>query len=406
MIASVDFLSIFFRYLPSLYTLFFFFFLMIRRPPRSTLSSSSAASDVYKRQPKAPAGRVPQRPGNDRDAVLPIPTEHAATKHAESGSSVLELREGGEVGGVDAYSKTVLVILACDRPDELDMALKSWAHVTNVRRLAGIMVSFDCRSEQAEAIALKWQKQLPNLRVWHSHQRDITEPKDLAWRTAERVARHVLDATTRGFNVSMQIERVIYTEEDHVVTKDILLSAIALNEFAGRECKDCFSINLGCHRDCWGMRHPTREPDPWEVATMESGNMGVVFQRKNWKRFLDVLPRFCEMYGNWDMNLHTMAARGFISGKAMTLLDGRIQHLPTCTSARTKESQKDCQRLRREFFGTFPPQKVANLGVQLGQISFKDKGLSLIHISEPTRLLSISYAVFCLKKKKTTQRIK
>src|SRR5678816_4679543 len=29
-----------------------------------------------------------------------------------------------------------------------------------------------------------------------------------------------------------------------------------------------------------------------------------------------------------------------------------------------------------------------------------DLGLSLIHISEPTRLLSISYAVFCLKKKK------
>src|SRR5678816_4962418 len=30
-----------------------------------------------------------------------------------------------------------------------------------------------------------------------------------------------------------------------------------------------------------------------------------------------------------------------------------------------------------------------------------DRGnLSLIHISEPTRLLSISYAVFCLKKKK------
>ncbi len=28
------------------------------------------------------------------------------------------------------------------------------------------------------------------------------------------------------------------------------------------------------------------------------------------------------------------------------------------------------------------------------------KGCSLIHISEPTRLLSISYAVFCLKKKK------
>src|SRR5674536_373378 len=31
--------------------------------------------------------------------------------------------------------------------------------------------------------------------------------------------------------------------------------------------------------------------------------------------------------------------------------------------------------------------------------------LSLIHISEPTRLLSISYAVFCLKKKKKQQKI-
>src|SRR5678815_3841186 len=36
----------------------------------------------------------------------------------------------------------------------------------------------------------------------------------------------------------------------------------------------------------------------------------------------------------------------------------------------------------------------ANIGV------FAPLFLSLIHISEPTRLLSISYAVFCLKKKK------
>ena len=33
-------------------------------------------------------------------------------------------------------------------------------------------------------------------------------------------------------------------------------------------------------------------------------------------------------------------------------------------------------------------------------------GLSLIHISEPTRLGMISYAVFCLKKKKTRERQK
>ena len=42
-------------------------------------------------------------------------------------------------------------------------------------------------------------------------------------------------------------------------------------------------------------------------------------------------------------------------------------------------------------------------GVQLFGMDDKRQGivhiLSLIHISEPTRLLSISYAVFCLKKK-------
>eukprot|EP00658_Telonema_sp_P-2_P031772 TRINITY_DN23709_c0_g1_i3.p2 TRINITY_DN23709_c0_g1~~TRINITY_DN23709_c0_g1_i3.p2 ORF type:complete len:199 (+),score=36.26 TRINITY_DN23709_c0_g1_i3:215-811(+) len=39
----------------------------------------------------------------------------------------------------------------------------------------------------------------------------------------------------------------------------------------------------------------------------------------------------------------------------------------------------------------------------IGGKTDENKGafLSLIHISEPTRLLSISYAVFCLKKKKT-----
>src|SRR5674536_290570 len=33
----------------------------------------------------------------------------------------------------------------------------------------------------------------------------------------------------------------------------------------------------------------------------------------------------------------------------------------------------------------------------------EDLGLSLIHISEPTRLLSISYAVFCFKNTPTTE---
>eukprot|EP00658_Telonema_sp_P-2_P085772 TRINITY_DN9850_c0_g1_i3.p1 TRINITY_DN9850_c0_g1~~TRINITY_DN9850_c0_g1_i3.p1 ORF type:complete len:234 (+),score=24.61 TRINITY_DN9850_c0_g1_i3:132-833(+) len=42
--------------------------------------------------------------------------------------------------------------------------------------------------------------------------------------------------------------------------------------------------------------------------------------------------------------------------------------------------------------------KIRGRVVRVRTVAFR---LSLIHISEPTRLLSISYAVFCLKKKKT-----
>src|SRR5665213_2835441 len=41
-----------------------------------------------------------------------------------------------------------------------------------------------------------------------------------------------------------------------------------------------------------------------------------------------------------------------------------------------------------------------NLGVTAGEIGLALTILSLIHISEPTRQAEISYAVFCLKKKK------
>ena len=42
-------------------------------------------------------------------------------------------------------------------------------------------------------------------------------------------------------------------------------------------------------------------------------------------------------------------------------------------------------------------KKISDLGLDI--MNCRGQGLSLIHISEPTRLLSISYAVFCLKKK-------
>src|SRR5678816_2247509 len=45
-------------------------------------------------------------------------------------------------------------------------------------------------------------------------------------------------------------------------------------------------------------------------------------------------------------------------------------------------------------------QRLEGRGLITADWGTSENNLSLIHISEPTRLLSISYAVFCLKKKK------
>ena len=45
------------------------------------------------------------------------------------------------------------------------------------------------------------------------------------------------------------------------------------------------------------------------------------------------------------------------------------------------------------------------LDLSVGYLELADFNLSLIHISEPTRQAEISYAVFCLKKKKERYQI-
>eukprot|EP00656_Telonema_subtile_P008837 TRINITY_DN14132_c0_g1_i3.p1 TRINITY_DN14132_c0_g1~~TRINITY_DN14132_c0_g1_i3.p1 ORF type:complete len:258 (+),score=36.57 TRINITY_DN14132_c0_g1_i3:93-866(+) len=73
---------------------------MMRRPPRSTLSSSSAASDVYKRQARAPSSaerRVEDRPAERRrreaqqlhalQAPVSLPVQHQYEASATRGAS-------------------------------------------------------------------------------------------------------------------------------------------------------------------------------------------------------------------------------------------------------------------------------------------------------------------------------
>eukprot|EP00658_Telonema_sp_P-2_P035068 TRINITY_DN25553_c0_g1_i1.p1 TRINITY_DN25553_c0_g1~~TRINITY_DN25553_c0_g1_i1.p1 ORF type:complete len:103 (+),score=26.63 TRINITY_DN25553_c0_g1_i1:182-490(+) len=59
----------------------------------------------------------------------------------------------------------------------------------------------------------------------------------------------------------------------------------------------------------------------------------------------------------------------------------------------------------RGIRNTLLPQTEPSVCLVSDQVVLHIEHLSLIHISEPTRLLSISYAVFCLKKKKKPKKI-
>ena len=81
-----------------------------------------------------------------------------------------------------------------------------------------------------------------------------------------------------------------------------------------------------------------------------------------------------------------------------------IRRPPRSTQSRSSAAsdvykrQPTTSSLEPDLF-TFPEYD-ETFAVTKSPISPSFLALSLIHISEPTRLLSISYAVFCLKKKK------
>eukprot|EP00658_Telonema_sp_P-2_P008066 TRINITY_DN1301_c0_g1_i5.p1 TRINITY_DN1301_c0_g1~~TRINITY_DN1301_c0_g1_i5.p1 ORF type:complete len:240 (-),score=58.56 TRINITY_DN1301_c0_g1_i5:106-825(-) len=120
----------------------------------------------------------------------------------------------------------------------------------------------------------------------------------------------------------------------------------------------------------------------------------------------DVLaPRICgEGLPNWMVNVSTLGAKDFpfplsIPGtSAPSAASGSYQNLSCTPTGPPKFIGWS------EFYGTDACGKAFQQiydGVGLmGQMVERYWDLSLIHISEPTRLLSISYAVFCLKKKK------
>ena len=213
-----------------------------------------------------------------------------------------------------------VLILACDRPKELNIALTSWSKLSGLP----VTISMDCESHESDVVVADWLSKQPLWSKMDSFQRLIKEPP-----SEETITRHWVSALTIMFQ-RPECDYVIYAEEDHIVSDDFFDSAKTLIS-AFDMCPTCWSMNMGCHRDCWGKR----ENNPSAVIRMESGNMGVIYTREGFQTFMNHIDTFCDMLGNWDNNVHTMATIGHIKPHSLTFLQPRIHHLTTCHSSRT-----------------------------------------------------------------------
>ena len=230
------------------------------------------------------------------------------------------------------------VILACNRPNALAEALSSWSKQSGLP----ITISMDCESPESDQVVDEWIQKEPLWTKIDSFQRQKKEKF-----SEERIARHWVSSLARMFR-RPECDYVIYAEEDHIVSGDFFDSAKKMVS-AFDMCPTCWSMNMGCHRDCWGRR----ENNPSAVIRMESGNMGVIYTRKGFRKFMDSIDIFCDMRGNWDNNVHSMAALGHIKPHSLTFLHSRIHHLTTCRSSRTGVTHRthcDWSRETADFF--------------------------------------------------------
>ena len=110
--------------------------------------------------------------------------------------------------------------------------------------------------------------------------------------------------------------------------------------------------------------------------------------------------------GNYAV-IHHVPSSLFSWGPACALGTNRFVHTKGALEGKTAfyaSLGADFRFLWKGFLELNPGIGVEYVGARHAPYpgsSYMNQMLSLIHISEPTRLLSISYAVFCLKKKKT-----
>tara|TARA_B100000405_G_scaffold301628_1_gene263322 strand:- start:32 stop:2737 length:2706 start_codon:yes stop_codon:yes gene_type:complete len=228
-----------------------------------------------------------------------------------------------------------ILILTCNRQTSLEALLETLSHANGIRERL-VYVSIDCNPGPLLNLTL-WSTRGLALQLIDSQQRHVIETGEAKSRRDERVTRHWLHAV---HYVLLKHEHVLYLEDDHLVHPSILHDAEVLLSAQPSMCPTCFAVQLGCHRDCWGMASTASIAS--DVARMEPGNMGVVYSRNMWQWFLQHLPEYCSIYGIWDVNLHHLLSVHPEHKHALTYLKARVVHNSGCGSDRNTAGHAEC----------------------------------------------------------------
>lgn len=225
------------------------------------------------------------------------------------------------------FPDIAVLILACNRQTALDYALLSLSRA-HYSKQTSVYVSVDCMPG-VQVDPEKMEVFFKTITIWNSKQRFKKEKGEMERRKDERVTRHWIEAVTKVLEIHTH---VLYMEEDHIVHPSILRDAFTLLAYQEENCSTCFSVQMGCHADCWGMKSAHAN----HIVRMEPGNMGVVYSREKWSWFLKYyLNEFCTYYGSWDVLMHHILFKSNQFMHSLTYLNPRVLHHNLCTSDRT-----------------------------------------------------------------------
>lgn len=239
-------------------------------------------------------------------------------------------------------------LIGCDRATQFDLALYSLAKATqrgNYKDKVIVYASVDCLDDATINTVKYWEEHLGhllNVVYVESYQMHIEETPEQAKKLDERVARHWLSSNNRVFELGY--DNVIYLESDHVVSLDFFQSVETLINFTDSYCPKCFMMNMGCHGNCLGKYNPKKSKMN-QLAVFPLQNIGAIYRRGTWKKLIKNIHLFCELLGDWDINMNNLLKLGIddLDPRSIGYVVPRVLHTKTCYTSRRKQFTGDCK---------------------------------------------------------------